>query len=45
LLKSAGLIIGRAKDGVFSTRTKDLLATQTDLATIALPLLEARGAM
>src|SRR5476651_308997 len=39
LLKSAGLIIGRAKDGVFSTRIKDLLATQTDLAAIALPLL------
>jgi transposase len=26
LLKSVGLIIGRAKDGVFSTRTKQLLA-------------------
>jgi transposase len=45
LLKSAGLIIGRAKDGVFSARTKELLATQTDLAAIALPLLEARAAI
>src|SRR5450755_4075452 len=45
LLKSAGLIIGRAKDGVFSTRIKDLLATQTDLAAIALPLLQAREAI
>ena len=45
LLKSAGLIIGRAKDGVFSARTKALLVAQTDLAAIALPLLEAREAI
>lgn len=45
LLKSVGLIIGRAKDGVFSTRTKQLLATHADVAAIALPLLEAREAV
>jgi transposase len=45
LLKSVGLIIGRAKDGVFSTRTKQLLATRADVAAIALPLLEAREAV
>jgi transposase len=45
LLKSAGLIVGRAKDGVFSARTKQLLAAHIDLATIALPLLEAREAI
>jgi transposase len=45
LLKSAGLIIGRAKDGVFATRTKQLLAPQADLGAIALPLLEAREAI
>jgi len=45
LLKSAGLIVGRAKDGVFSARTKYLLAAHIDLAAIALPLLEAREAI
>ena len=45
LLKSAGLIVGRAKDGVFSARTKQLLAAHIDLAAIALPLLEAREAI
>ena len=45
LLKNAGLIIGRAKEGVFSARTKALLATQTELAAIAAPLLTAREAV
>jgi transposase len=45
LLKSSGLIIGRAKDGVFSGRTKALLAPHAELAAIALPLLEAREAI
>jgi transposase len=45
LLKSTGLIIGRAKEGVFSARARELLATQADLAAIALPLLKAREAI
>jgi hypothetical protein len=45
LLKSAGLIIGRAKDRVFATRTKQLLAPRADLAVIALPPPEAREAI
>src|SRR5215472_5452518 len=45
LLKSVGLLIGRAKDGVFGTRTRQLLAAHADLAAIALPLLEAREAI
>jgi transposase len=45
LLKNSGLIIGRAKDGVFAARAKGLLATQPGLAGIALPLMEAREAI
>ena len=45
LLKSAGLVIGRAKEGVLGRRTRQLLAGYADLAGIALPLLEAREAI
>ena len=42
LLKISGLIIGRAKDGVFAQRTQALLASHPVLAEVALPLLAAR---
>src|SRR5437016_6688869 len=42
LLKISGLIVGRAKDGVFVQRTQALLASHPVLAEVALPLLAAR---
>jgi transposase len=42
LLKVEGLVIGRAKKGVFSRRVETLLGDQPDLATIVIPLLAVR---
>ena len=42
LLKVEGLVIGRAKKGVFSRRVETLLGDQPDLATIVVPLLAVR---
>ena len=42
LLKISGLIVGRAKDGVFAQRTQALLASDPVLAEVALPLLAGR---
>ena len=42
LLKVEGLVIGRAKEGVFSARVKALLANRPDMAAIIRPLLSVR---
>jgi transposase len=42
LLKVEGLVIGRAKDGVFSSRVRSLLGGRPDMALIIEPLLSAR---
>ncbi|HYQ70793.1 MAG TPA: IS110 family transposase [Gammaproteobacteria bacterium] len=42
LLKVEGLVIGRAKDGVFSSRVRALLDERPDMALIIEPLLSAR---
>ena len=42
LLKNLGLVIGRAKMGVFSTRAEALIADRPDLAIAVQPLIEAR---
>ena len=42
LLKNAGLVIGRAKGGVYSVRVRELLADEPELAAIIRPLLETR---
>jgi len=42
LLKVEGLVIGRAKEGVFSSRAKALLGERPDMALIIEPLLNAR---
>ncbi len=42
LLKVEGLVIGRAKDGVFSSRVRALLGERPDMALIIEPLLSAR---
>lgn len=42
LLKVEGLVIGRAKEGVFSSRARTLLVERPDMALIIEPLLRAR---
>lgn len=42
LLKVEGLVIGRAKEGVFSSRVRALLSERPDMALIIEPLLSAR---
>jgi transposase len=42
LLKVEGLVIGRAKKGVFSARVEVLLADRSDMAAIVYPLLSVR---
>jgi len=42
LLKVEGLVIGQAKDGVFSSRVRALLSERPDMALIIEPLLSAR---
>lgn len=45
LLKTEGLVIGRAKEGVFSRRAQALLEARPDLAAIVTPLLESRASV
>ena len=42
LLKNLGLVIGRAKEGVFTRRVRALLDKRPELALIIEPLLGAR---
>lgn len=42
LLKSTGLVIGRAKDGAFTERANLLLTDEPELAEFARPLLDVR---
>ena len=43
LLKNLGLVIGRAKEGVFTRRVLALLDDRPDLALIIAPLMDARS--
>ena len=45
LLKNLGLVIGRAKMGVFASRAEALLADRLELAVAVRPLLEARSSI